>query len=284
MMKARELLEESRASVGHEADWILCHALGSMPLRRSELGLRLDEEVASGVIALTRAQVQRRVSGEPLQYILGTQSFLGHEYRVGPGVLVPRPETEFVWTESVRVLKGMRPQLGYEVGLGSGVLSIELLREFPELRMEATEFLPQARAICEENAATHLGPDGRSRLRVFEPRDALDVCGAFTGRADFLISNPPYLEESDEISTEVLRHEPRAALIPANGDPLHFYRAFAENAPRLLNPRGAMFLEIAHERADEIAQLFLDRFGHVECLSDLTGRPRLLIAQGVRNG
>ena len=284
MMKARELLEESRASVGQEADWILCHAMGSIPLRRSELGLRLDEEVASDLIVRTRAQVQRRVAGEPLQYILGTQSFLGHEYRVGPGVLVPRPETEFVLTESVRVLKGMRPQLGFEVGLGSGVLSIELLREFPDLRMQATEFLPAARGICEENAAVHLGLAWRSRLLILEPRDALDVCGAFEARADFLISNPPYLMEGDEISADVLRHEPRAALIPENGDPLHFYRAFAENAPRLLNPGGAMFLEIAHERADEIAQLFLDSFGHVECLSDFTGRPRLLIAQGVRHG
>lgn len=284
MMKARELLEESRARIGHEADWILCHALGDAGLRRSELGLRLDEELAQEAIAEARAQVRRRLAGEPLQYILGTQSFLGNEYRVGPGVLVPRPETEFVWTESFRVLNTLHPCLGFEVGLGSGVLSIEFLRAFPSLKMHATEFLEEARSIAAANAEAHLGSGWGERLRILTPADALDVCGAFDGRADFLISNPPYLDESDEISSEVLRHEPRAALIPANGDPLYFYRAFAESAPRLLSPGGALFLEIAHERADEISLLFRAAFDRVECRSDLTGRPRLLIAQGVRHG
>jgi release factor glutamine methyltransferase len=284
MMKARELLEESRSHIGHEADWIVCDALGGRSLRRSELSFRLDEELQPDLVARTRAQVRRRLAGEPLQYILGVQSFLGHEYRVGPQVLVPRPETEFVISESLSLLKELDPRLGFEVGLGSGVLSIELLRALPHLRMHATEVSLEAQQIAKQNALLHLGECWRERLEIITPTDALEVGRAFQGRADFLISNPPYLKEGDEISPEVLRYEPRQALIPENGDPLYFYRSIAESASRLLHPRGMAVLEIAHERADAIIQLLQAAFEHVECRNDLTSRPRLLIAQGVRHG
>lgn len=236
----------------------------------SRLRDRLPDTSAERVIVFAGA----RQHGKLLQHILGFQVFLDHEYEVNPSTLIPRPETEALVDQSLKRLK--QPKLGIEIGIGSGVISIELLHAFPGLRMIATEVSQTAVELARRNAAAVLGSANRLDLRIV--KDARAVLEPLAEvRADFLISNPPYLIPS-ETESEVLKNEPNSALFPEGGDPLHFYRAIASGADRLLKPEGKVFLEIAAERAGETETLFSRRW-KTEVLPDLTGKPRILIAE-----
>lgn len=258
------------------------------PLSRSDLHLRLKDRLpeAEGnavlMIALARAQ------GLPLQYATGSQRFRNHSYEVGPGVLVPRPETELLVQTLVDDLKkrGETPTIGLEIGLGSGAIAIELLTEIPTLRVVATELSPKAAEFARRNAERLLAT-GVARLLVLPVEDEMQVLEPFAhalqGRtADFLISNPPYLSESDEIAQDVLDHEPHEALFAPGDDPLHFYRRIAEGARPLLQPQGWVYVEIPHTQAISIHRIFTRAGWEPEILKDLTGRPRFLRAHQQR--
>jgi release factor glutamine methyltransferase len=240
---------------------------------------RLPEETASKLLVLAG----QRAEGVPLQHILGWQVFLDHEYAIDRSTLIPRPETEGLVREAIQALSSpgqASPELGYEIGLGSGVISIELLNAFPSLKMIASEISQEASELALGNARKIL-KDGSSRLTILRPSDAGDVLGSFPReQADFLISNPPYLDEarSSEIEAGVLRYEPRRALFADNGDPLHFYREFSTKAAGLLKPDGRLFLEIAAERASETAEIFREHW-QTTTLEDLSARPRILLAR-----
>lgn len=234
---------------------------------------RLPETSAQQVLIFSG----KRKQGSPLQHILGYQVFLDHEYEVDPSTLIPRPETEVLVDVAKKRLRN--PTLGLEVGLGTGIISIELLSAIPGLRMIATEISESAVNLARRNAERILG-SAASRLEVRMPRTPLEVLESFgSENADFLISNPPYLDpKKQETENEVLRHEPKAALFPESGDPLHFYRAIATQASALLRPKGIVFLEIAAERAYETADLFGEGW-QTTFIPDLTGRLRVLVAQ-----
>jgi release factor glutamine methyltransferase len=211
---------------------------------------------------------------------------------VSPQVLVPRPETELLVVHAIQVLRGKgamgsREGLGLEIGLGSGAISIELLAEFPTLRMIASELEEGAASVARGNARDILGAAGVGRLEVrltgaagsvLEPlREALDG-----RRADFLISNPPYLDpQADEADEEVRAQEPAAALFAPAGDALFFYREIARGARGLLSPEGSVFVEMPHERAGAIRALFEESGWAVQTIPDLNERDRVLAAAQV---
>jgi release factor glutamine methyltransferase len=293
LRRTREILAESPAIQGRgtadaEAERIISHVLarrGSEP-SRLELysGSSRPIEDALGERAFSIAR--DRAAGRPLQHLTGTQVFLDHEYEVGPEVLVPRPETELLVIRAMEYLRahGDAPVLGLEVGLGSGAISIELLARYPGLRILATEPEPGARAVASRNAARILGSRGAGRLTVIDPESADAVCAplhaALGGaKAAFLVSNPPYLSEDDPIDRDVVAHEPRAALFPASGDALHFYRDIARGAGDLLLSRAPVFLELAHQRAREVLRLFEAEGWDAVVLPDLNGTERVLEAR-----
>ncbi|MGZ3687004.1 MAG: N5-glutamine methyltransferase family protein [Bdellovibrionota bacterium] len=221
-----------------------------------------------------------RASGKPLQHLLGTQIFLDHEYEVGPDVLVPRPETELLATIAIETLAKEPPQLGIEIGLGSGVLSIELLSRFPALTMTASELTEVARMRAAGNALRILERDAH-RLKIVAVQDPETVWDPFDAGAgaDFLISNPPYLTPADPVDPEVHTHEPQTALYAPTHDPLHFYREIASGMDRYLRPGAWVFLELAPERAAEVWELFEEKSREAEILKDLAGRDRILKAK-----
>lgn len=226
-----------------------------------------------------------RAEGKPLQHLTGVQVFLDHEYEVGPDVLVPRPETEVLVSAAVDELKGHAgPMLGLEIGIGSGAISIELLSKFPRLKMLASELTGVAEKRALSNARRILGEsDARARLEIVRAAGPLEVWeplrSALAGRkADFVISNPPYLAATDPIETEVRDHEPATALFAPESDSLHFYREIALNAGQYLAPGGKVFAELPTERALQIQQLFSDIGWQTRLHQDLTLRDRVLIA------
>jgi release factor glutamine methyltransferase len=289
---AREMLSASPAlvakgSIEAEAEQLVIAAFrqaGGPALTRMELFGRVrdryPEEAGKRLLELAGT----RAEGKPLQHLTGYQIFLDHEYAVGPDVLVPRPETELLVTLAIETLKRETrvPAQGIEIGLGSGVISIELLAEFSTLTMSATELTPEAAARARVNARKILGSQS-NRLTVMPVGDALDVWGPFVSGfagapADFVISNPPYLAASDPIEDEVRDFEPATALFAPPSDPLHFYRQLALYAEKYVRPGGFAFLEVAPERAQECLKLFSESGWEAKVLPDLTGRDRVLIA------
>lgn len=239
--------------------------------------------------ALNWAQLRR--DGRLLQHLMGTQVFLEHEYEVSPEVLIPRPETELLVVTAIEELKqnGHPLDLGLEVGVGSGIISIELLHAFSSLSMYGSELSIEARQVALRNAATILGGKAASERwtvvlsqlgsNVLEPLASL-----MRGRkADFLISNPPYLLQPksgvSEVSLEVFQNEPHLALFAPESDPLYFYRKIAEGASELLTEVASIFVEIPHERAQLIRELFERAGWSARIIQDLNQRERLLIAQ-----
>jgi release factor glutamine methyltransferase len=233
----------------------------------------------------------RRAHGEPLQYLVGYQYFLNHEYEVNSHVLIPRPETEILVYEAMQTFKRQieQPVSGLEIGLGSGCISIELLKLFPGLQMIATELTDGAIEVATRNAEKILGKEFYTRLRIFksgnsdEVFEALDRDQESVRRSaripvDFIVSNPPYLASSSEVDTDVLNHEPKAALFAPEGDPLFFYRRIVQGAEGYLRPGGFLFFECPHERIDAIGRLF-SKDWRVEQFRDLTGRPRIIRAE-----
>jgi release factor glutamine methyltransferase len=213
---------------------------------------------------------------------------LDHIYQVGPEVLVPRPETELLCVTAIQALKknSCPLQLGLEIGVGSGILSIELLDRFPHLSMVASELNACAMERAHSNAIRILGPDiarsGRFSLvqaktshEVLEPLQRI----LFNRKADFLISNPPYLMEGDFIEAGVLNYEPRAALFAPPEDSLFFYRRIEEHADRVLKQNGMLFLEISNERAHSIERLFDAKKWEITVYPDLNGLERILVGK-----
>ena len=221
------------------------------------------------------------------QHVTGVQVFLGHEYEVGPHVLVPRPETEVLAARAIETLGKLSkpPRLGLEIGVGSGVLSIELLKQFQNLEMLASELTEEAEACALKNASRILG-DSHKRLKILRAHEALSVWQPFEsagakGMADFLISNPPYLLHADSIEPDVLQQEPSTALFAPPGDPLFFYREVAQRGKEFLRPGGMIFLEMPTERAGVIGDLFRGHGWDTETVPDLAQRQRVLVGRQV---
>jgi len=255
---------------------------------RNDLYVRVMESFPKEAGELLVVMANRRAHGEPLQYLLGYQTFLNHEYDVDPSVLIPRPETEILVYEVTQTLKRQieQPRLGIEIGVGSGCVSIELLKLFPGLSMIGTEVSEGAMGVAKKNAEKILGPDFSERFdlrlakvghEVFEPLE--DAPGLSIGRADFIVSNPPYLlADEKEVDPDVRNHEPKEALFAPAGDPLYFYRKIVEEAEAILKPSGYIFFECPHERIDRIGSLFGGDW-RVDGYRDLNERPRVLRAE-----
>lgn len=255
-------------------------------IKRSDLYLRGDEELNSleavNALAWLESAVQRRKEGEPLQYIVGSVQFLENEYQVNSSVLIPRPETEGLVLCAQKRIGDCRA--GFEIGLGGGVISIELLCRYPSLRMWASEISRDAQELAKQNAKNILENKSDERLTVLTPLSSDEVVEpiereAIVSDIDFLIMNPPYLKNiPEEVEDAVRKTEPVQALFAPPQDLLWFYRKTAVLATGSRFCPKMLFAEVPHERADEIAELYQNsgRVCDVTLHADLAGRSRVL--------
>lgn len=235
-----------------------------------------------------------RIKGIPLQHITGNQYFFEHDYSVNSHVLIPRPETEILISNVIDYIKKTwknSPFRFAELGLGSGVLSSEILFHFKAAIGIASEVSPQAIALARENLDRVVGiSNWEERFSILEPGDTHIGFEIFEDYKpmDLIVSNPPYVSVHDDIEAEVLRHEPHTALFPMIGaanegekeNPNYFYESFLYHHKKILKPDGIAFFEIPHERAQAIEHEFHNAgFTRVSIVNDLTGRARVLIAQ-----
>ena len=210
----------------------------------------------------------RLEKSEPVQYVLGEAWFCGRRFTVGPGVLIPRPETEDLADWAVATAQPGARVL--DVGTGSGCLAVTLALDIVGSEVEAWDLSRQALDTAEQNAR-QLG----ARV-VFRQQDAL-CPPADEERWDLIVSNPPYVLDSERATMHrnVLDHEPATALFVPDHDPLLFYRAIARYASRALKPGGTLLFETNTAFAHDVA-LLSEEVGMecVEVRNDRYGKPR----------
>ena len=280
-MTAAALLHEAAAALEaagvpapeRDAERLLRHVTG---WDRAAVVALPDAPVDEEAAARFRALVARRAARVPLQHLVGTQAFWRHDFLVTPDVLVPRPETEVLVETALGLLRGASRPVIVDVGTGSGCIALSLAAERPGAEVHAVDVSTAALAVAVENAR-RLGLEDRV---VFHDGDLLAPVAALRGRADLVVSNPPYVDAADRdtLEPEVRDHEPAMALFPP-GDALLFYRRLAAEAPTLLRPGGWLAVEVGAGQAAAVAALF-DHAGLAAAAptADLAGIPRVVAA------
>lgn len=239
--------------------------------------------------------VDRLLDAEPLQYVTGTAFFCGHPFHVAPGVLIPRPETEWIVDTAVGIVTASAPRI-LDIGTGSGCIatSISLALVDKHCYTEAWDISEDALRIAADNAE-RLGADVKFRrrdaLRLEEDFPAEENQGgaevliadnASSASWDIIVSNPPYIcnREAADMHANVLRHEPHLALFVPDTDPLLFYRAIASYAMRSLRKGGWLLFECNTLYAHDTAQMASDMgFATSVVEDDCFGKPRFVKAQ-----
>ncbi|MBI5496454.1 MAG: peptide chain release factor N(5)-glutamine methyltransferase [Deltaproteobacteria bacterium] len=251
-----------------DAEVLLAHALSTTRLK---LYLELDKPLGPAELAAYRALVKRRAAREPVSHVVGAREFWGRAFRVTADTLAPRPETETL-VEEVLAWQRARPAAPapavLDVGTGTGCLAITLALEIPGAVVTAVDVSAAALAVAQHNAeALH----ATVRLLQSDVVTALAPDDTF----DVVVSNPPYVTESEWAAAEpeVRDHEPRLALVGSGADGLGFHRRLlAEVFPRV-RPGGLLLAEIGHQQ-EEAARALWSAAGQVDVVKDLERRDR----------
>jgi len=261
-----------------DVELMLADALG---VERLRLYLEFDRPLVESELAAFRARLRRRAAREPLQYILGETGFRQLRLRTDRRALIPRPETEelagvvLAWAAEQGV---EHPLDALDVGTGTGAIALSLAVEGPFRRVVATDVSPEALELARENASRVTLQDGvEVEFRVgglFSPLRAGE-------RFHVLVSNPPYVSESDwtGLQPEVRDWEPKGALTPGP-EGLELLHALVEGAPDHMMPGGLLALEVGVEQAGPLKDRIRNggRFTDVRVLKDLSGRDRMVLA------
>lgn len=237
--------------------------------------------------AILSEDLDRLSGGEPLQYVLGYSEFMGRRFRVTPDVLIPRPETEILCSEAIKLAKGSSPIRILDLCTGSGCIAWTMAMEVPSATVYGIDISEKALAIAssQDFSRSLCGAEApvpeRSRRAVFLQADILADPPSFPcGQFDLILSNPPYIMESQrkDMRKNVLDHEPALALFVPDGDPLLFYRAVANWSKTLLAAGGTGIVEINDLLGARTRDLFIEAgFKKVEILDDFSGKNRFVI-------
>jgi len=217
--------------------------------------------------------IAERSTGKPAQYITGHQEFWGMDLIVSPAVLIPRPETEHVVETVLELARAKQAPRIIDVGTGSGCIALALAAELPWARVEAVDISPAALEVARANAH-RLQLDHRI---IFSQRDLL--AGAPAATNDFVVSNPPYVPQSEpeKAQREVREFEPKVAVFAAESG-LEVYRRLVPQAREALKPGGWLVVEIGYSLAAAVHDLIKD-WAEVRVMPDLQGIPRVVAAR-----
>lgn len=225
--------------------------------------------------------LKRRVAGEPLQYIIGEWEFMGFNFKVGEGVLIPRPETEMLVEYTEKKLDGVYRPVVYDLCSGSGCVGLSVKKLLHSARVFMIEKSDDALKYLNEN---------REMLELTRETAVIkgDITLGYTGfsalpKPDVILSNPPYIRscEIDSLQTEV-KHEPRMAL-DGGDDGLDFYRCLAEKWLPYINAGGYIAVECGEDQADDIISMFIPYCEQVDVLNDFSNVRRIVIGTVANN-
>lgn len=278
---ARRLADAGIATPELDAEVLLRHALG-FGGDRAALFLRRPEPLPPAAADALARLLERRLAGEPVAYLTGTREFFGLPFAVGPGVLVPRPETELLVEWALGWLAARSPGPAatvLDVGTGSGAIALALGASLPPGRphvIVGSDVSETALAVAAANRAALAGQGRAGEVALVRG----DLAGWCRGPVDLLLANLPYLRPDQLAGNAELRLEPAEALV-SGPDGLAAIRRLVADAPRLLPPGGAVGLEIDPAQADTVAALLGSHLpgATVRVRPDLAGLARHVTAE-----
>ena len=250
---------------------VCCEMLGQTTI---DYYLGKDIILSSKEMQKLNGILARLLNFEPIQYIQGTARFLERSYHVAPGVLIPRPETE----ELVEVMLREIPYDAriLDIGTGSGCIAISLSKAFPNAKVTAWDVSEDALCIARRNN------DDLQASVCFVKQDVLAWRGDGGQCYDVIVSNPPYITESEkqEMERNVLDWEPFSALFVPNNDPLLFYRRIGELGRMMLVDGGRLYFEINRAYGEATAMMLCGQgYTGIRILKDISGNDRFVIAE-----
>ena len=252
------------------AETVVCHVLS---IERYKCLSEPDRAIAPEQMDTLQAMAAELLDAKPLQYVLGSCMFAGIRIRVKEGVLIPRPETEQMFSlaaEDAEAVMDASEDDNFnvlDICTGSGCLAYAFASEFPDAQVYGCDISTEALAVACKQRVKCIRP-------VFFVADVLQAPPAGLPKFDVIVSNPPYVKESEKAAMRdnVLRWEPELALFVPDDDPLLFYRALARWQEALLKPRGVMWMEVNEALAHETAALF----DGAEVLKDFNDKDRFV--------
>jgi len=248
-----------------EMEWFLCDVVDC---QRIDLYIQFEDLLHENNLTKLRKMVQRRLSGEPFQHILGKGSFYGRDFRVNHNVLIPRPETELL-IERLQIRGKVNSLL--DIGTGSGCIAITASLEELAENIFATDHSRSALNVAKENMEKFAVSNIKMIIHDF-------LQSRFKSKFDVVLSNPPYVSKDDiaGLQMEVRDYDPRSALTD-NADGLSFYRQFSEEFDNLLKPGGILILEFGeNKQKDDIEKIFREAGLKTEFFKDLQKKWRVV--------
>jgi release factor glutamine methyltransferase len=268
LREAAQLLAEISDSPRLDAELLMAHGL---QMERSELLLKLPELSAAADFP---GLVERRQRSEPIAHIIGKKEFWGLDFQVTPDVLIPRPDSELLIEEAVRIFASAHPHRIVDLGTGSGALVLTALHEFPQARGLGMDASAAALQIAHNNADA-LGLADRANFLLLDWTQP-DWTNSLGSGFDLILANPPYVATGARLSADVADFEPKGALF-AGEDGLDDYKIIIPALEKLLTPTGSALLEIGFDQANPVSEMATKNGYHVELMQDLGGNDRLLI-------
>src|SRR3954464_10006354 len=272
---ARRLAEAGVESSRVDAELLLAHVLGT-----TRAGLLTLAEVPDDAAARFAALLDQRADRVPLQHLTGRAPFRHLELAVGPGVFVPRPETEQLAGWTIERSSGIPQPLVVDLGSGSGALALSIAQENPGARVVAVERDPGAIEWTRHNAAARAAAGDTPVEVLFGDMTEPQLLASLDGTVDVVVSNPPYVPDGARVPREVADHDPPLALW-GGPDGLDVVRSLLRTAARLLRPGGLLGIEHADQQGRSLPALVRAHGGFVDVEDhpDLTGRPRFTTAR-----
>ena len=273
-MKLAQILaemEKQLEAIGEEAESLSFTFRSLRNLSFTQFVLKMQAEATADDIELLKKIQSQLLVHRPAQYIIGNAEFHGHSFKVDERVLIPRPETE----ELVNLILSENPNTNnikvLDVGTGSGAIALSLATERSNWQVTASDISQDALDLAQENAEA---------IDVAIDFVQSDCFQAITGKYDIIVSNPPYISETDreEVGLNVLASEPHLALF-AEEDGYAVYRKIAENAQKHLTEKGKIYLEIGYKQGEHVKELFQSAFPkmRIRVLQDQFGKDRMVV-------
>jgi release factor glutamine methyltransferase len=264
LSRATQQLSATSDTPRLDAELLMAHALG---IERDTLLLSRQDQMVPGAYP---SLIERRRSGEPVAYITGKRAFWNVELEVGPGALVPRPDSETLIAAAIEHFAGTPgPNRILDLGTGPGTLLLAALDQWPKATGLGVDSSEDALAYARKNAQ-RLGLAQRAFFRRG------DWARGISEQFDLVLINPPYIAEEDDLGPGVAEHEPPEALF-AGKEGLDEYRRFAPEIGRLIAPGGLAAIEIGERQADAVHELLAAHTLKPRLACDLAGRPRAML-------
>lgn len=275
-MKIKEALQIAKEKIRKKgleenASLLLVEELSGVN-NRTELFLKLDEDRIQDEEFYQA--LQRYLAHEPLQYILKSAWFCNEKFYVDSRVLIPRMETEEMVVKAIEIIKNISHATVFDVCTGSGCIALMLKKEVSDIEIIGSDISSSALEVARIN---------QERMHIKDIKWLVsDMFGQYPiKKADMIISNPPYIDQKEEIEKDVLNHEPYIALVPPSGDGLEFYRRFLKEIPFHLKEGGYFIAEFGYQQKKSLEEEIKKCLPHakVQFYRDISGKDRYFVLQ-----